>query len=173
MGRRERLLRSVYEKKRLSRGLNIFSFAASAVIAAAFAALAVFLFVAGEYFELLKLAVASGVPFFALGAVRDMIGAKRPYEVYTFYGECPKRALGGLSRGRRSPSFPSRHAYSAFVIATVFCFRSAPLGAGMLAAGALICACRVLLGIHFVRDVVCGAAVGVAAGVLGELLIVI
>ncbi len=172
MGRRERLLRSVYEKRRLTAALNIFSTAASVAVAAAFAALVVFLFVKGEYLRILRIAVFAGVPFFALGAVRGMIGAKRPYEVYTFYGECPKRGLLGRRSGKMSPSFPSRHAYSAFVIATVFLFEcSVPLGAVLLALGAMISAVRVLLGVHFVRDVVCGAAVGVMAGVLGELLI--
>lgn len=171
MGRRERLLRSIYERKALTRALNIFSTAASAVFVAAFAALLILIFARGGYLTLLKIAVSAGVPFIALGAVRDRIGAKRPYEVYEFYGECPKRGFFGLRRGGRSASFPSRHAYSAFVIATEIFFFSAPLGIAALALGAAICACRVLLGVHFVRDVACGAAVGALAGVLGELLI--
>ncbi len=172
MKKSERLLRSVYERPRLSLALNVFSFSVSALAAAAFCAALVLLFVRGEYFDFAKLAVSAGVPFFGVGLARRLINAKRPYEVYDFYKTCPKRSPFSRKKDEKldtGASFPSRHAYSAFVIATLLFFYFPAAGAVLLVLGALMCTARVLLGIHFWRDVITGAVIGVVAGMLGEI----
>lgn len=132
----------------------------------------VFLALEWENLEIVKLVITAGVPFILVGLVRSLIGAKRPFEVYDFYTESPKRGAFGIGRERGgSASFPSRHAYSAFVISVSLAFVSVPLGAVLLGLSVLMCVARVLLGIHFVRDVVAGALIGTAAAVLGEFLI--
>ena len=172
MERREKLLRSIYEKKRTYLALNVFSTAASLLAAAAFFVLILVLFIDGDHFGVLKVILSAGVPFFAVGFFRRIIDAKRPYEIYSFYEKNPKRALFGLvSKEESGASFPSRHAYSAFVIATLVFFELPAVGAVLWVTGALMCVCRVLLGVNFVRDVLCGAAIGALAGVLGEFLI--
>ena len=103
----------------------------------------------------------AGIPFILVDVFRRIINAKRPYELYDFY-ECPPKK-------REGRSFPSRHAYSAFVIATLAFAFSIPAGIVMACLGLALCVSRVLLGIHFIRDVLCGAAVGIIAGVLGLL----
>lgn len=174
MNKREKLLREIYERKRLALGLNIFSFSVSALCAAVFFALLAVLAWKREFLDVIAVILTTGVPFFAVGAVRRMINAPRPYEIYSFYEKNPKqlfpweRTEGKSDRGR---SFPSRHAYSAFAIATVVFFISPWLGAAMWTLGAFMCAARVLLGIHFIRDVICGAAVGVLAGTIGKFLL--
>ena len=67
--------------------------------------------------------------------------------------------------GSDNRSFPSRHAFCAFLIATMFAvvFRSFGGMVPLLLATALGVA-RVLEGVHFPRDVVAGAVLGVAAG---------
>ena len=72
-----------------------------------------------------------------------------------------------LSSRRTGLSFPSRHVFSAFLIGTVLLSESIALGAIVLALGLLIALARVVLLIHFVRDVIAGAVIGVLAGVLG------
>ncbi len=176
MERREKLLRSVYEKKKLSAALNMFSYLVSALSAAIYCALLLLFLLRGEHFEFLKIAISAGVPFFAVGIVRKTLNAKRPYEIYTFYEICPKHSPFSRKKSEKldtGASFPSRHAYSAFVIATLLSFIFPVAGALLALLAALMCVCRVLLGIHFVKDVVCGAAVGVISGVLGEFLFVI
>ena len=107
-----------------------------------------------------------------VGFARKIIGAKRPYEVYPFYEECPKRRFfGKMQKDEGGASFPSRHAYSAFVVASAVVFICVPVGAVIALVAVLMCACRVLLGIHFIRDVLAGAIIGVMAGVLGEFLL--
>ena len=84
-------------------------------------------------------------------------------ELYDFYIEKPKE-----KKGR---SFPSRHAYSAFALATLMIYLSIPAAVALFAVAILLCVFRVLLGIHFIRDVITGALVGAFAGVIGLLII--
>ncbi len=173
MEKKERLLRGVYENRGLARALGVFSLLVSALSALLYTGFLLLLLHRGEYFEFLKLAISAGAPFFAVGLVRKAVKAKRPYEIYDFYEECPKAALFSKKNGKKidtGDSFPSRHAYSAFVIATLLFFVCPAAGATLGILAILMCACRVLLGIHFLRDVLCGAAVGVLSGVLGEFL---
>ncbi len=97
--------------------------------------------------------------FVAMGLVRRWRNAPRPYEAFDIKPLVPKK---DLKIGR---SFPSRHAFCAFLIATMFAvvFRSFGGMVPLLLATALGVA-RVLEGVHFPRDVVAGAVLGVAAG---------
>ena len=101
----------------------------------------------------------SAVAFFAVSAVRAYIDAPRPYEVYPIFSAPPKN-----KKGR---SFPGRHAFSAFLVATLALPISPVLAIIGLVLGLLLSVSRVLLGIHFVRDVVCGAILGVISGAVG------
>ncbi len=91
--------------------------------------------------------------------VRAIINAKRPYEVYDYTPPVNKK-----TKGR---SFPSRHTVCAFIIAMAFMYIQLRLGIIMLILAALIGVTRVLAGVHFVRDVIGGAAIGIIIGVLG------
>ena len=110
---------------------------------------------------LIETLIITGVPFVALSVMRLMINAPRPYELLEFYEKKPKNKSGR--------SFPSRHVFSVFVIGTVMIPTSAFLGVSLLVLGTALGAMRVLLGVHFIRDVVAGALVGVLSGVIGLL----
>ena len=93
--------------------------------------------------------------------LRKVINAPRPYEVFDAAPVIPKDTRGN--------SFPSRHAFSIFVIAMTFC-ACCPLtwaGPVMLAAGVLLAVIRVVSGVHFPCDVVVGALLGMLAGFVG------
>ncbi len=114
----------------------------------------------------LILARAIIVPLDALILItvfRRAVNRKRPYEVYD-----TASAIGKKTKGK---SFPSRHVFSVFLIAmTYLCLSPWPEAAALLfAAGVLLGAVRVLTGVHFVSDVLCGAAAGILAGVAGYL----
>ena len=94
-----------------------------------------------------------------ISIVRALINAKRPYEVYDY-----TPAVHKDTKGR---SFPSRHTVSAFIIAMAFMYINPKIGMIMLVIAALIGVTRVLAGVHFIRDVISGAAIGVIIGVLG------
>ena len=116
-----------------------------------------------EFF--IRLAVAGAIPFILLSVLRRLINAPRPYELYPFYKEAPK--------GKRGMSFPSRHVFSAFTVSALVSVISPWLSVAAAAAGITLAVSRVLLGIHFMRDVTAGALVGAVSGLLGLFIIVI
>lgn len=102
------------------------------------------------------------VPFGTLilvTVIRALINAKRPYEVYHY--------TPPVHKSTRGKSFPSRHTVCAFIIAMAFLYVQVKLGVIMLVIAAVIGVVRVLSGVHFIRDVVSGAAIGVIIGLLG------
>ena len=88
--------------------------------------------------------------------VRKLYSAPRPYEVW---GIAPL-----LYKDTKGKSFPSRHAFSVFVIGMVYFYDKTALGAVVFFAGAVLSFVRVIGGVHFVKDVLAGAAFGVFAG---------
>lgn len=107
----------------------------------------------------LRFALTCGIPFLLLSAARRLLDRPRPFEVYDLE---PLLPLG--SRGR---SFPSRHVFSIFVIGAAWLHLAPWVGAVLLGLGALLAVLRVVSAVHFPRDVIVGAAIGVACGILG------
>lgn len=89
-------------------------------------------------------------------AIRYVINAKRPYEVYNYTPAVKKETKG--------KSFPSRHTASAFIIALAFLYVDAKVGVVMLFIATAIGITRVLSGVHFVRDVIGGALISILIG---------
>lgn len=110
---------------------------------------------------------AISVPFISfcvLSAVRYFINRPRPYEKSVLI----KPVNGKTTKGK---SMPSRHTFSVFIIAfTAFCF-SPVLGVCLFAAGVLLGTVRVLLGVHFISDVIVAATAAAAAGFVGFCII--
>ena len=104
-----------------------------------------------------------GVSFIILSVIRDRINSPRPYEVFDIPPVIDKKTTGH--------SFPSRHIFSIFVIATTFFYFFPAFGILLAIVGALLAANRVIGGVHFLRDVIAGALSGIAAGVIGYYLI--
>lgn len=158
----EKILRRVYENSTLTLVLKLFSHLVGAFSVAVFALMLVFYFKISISAALSYLA-SLGLPFAIVSAIRLLIDAKRPYQLYDFYDSKPKSKSGS--------SFPSRHAFSAFAIGTLALFTHTALGIILLVLGILMCACRVLCGMHFIRDVVCGAIIGAVSSVIGALIL--
>ncbi len=103
------------------------------------------------------------VPYFAVTLLRYFLDAKRPYEVYNIYEKPPK--------SKRGKSFPSRHVFSAFLIGTA-AISAAPVFASiLLGLSVLLGVCRVLLGVHFTRDCIAGALMGIVCGAIALLIL--
>jgi membrane-associated phospholipid phosphatase len=94
--------------------------------------------------------------------LRHWLNFPRPYEQPDFEPLLHKDTAGH--------SFPSRHAMSAAVIAIAWLRVCPPVGVALVLLTLAICATRVLAGMHFVRDVAVGAALGFALGALGMFL---
>lgn len=96
--------------------------------------------------------------FIAVTLLRLRLNAVRPYEKFGF---APL-----IKKDKKGQSFPSRHAFSAAVIAVnvgVYCL---PLGILLSAVALAIAFLRVVLGVHFIRDVAFGIIAGVAIGLI-------
>ena len=85
----------------------------------------------------------------------------------------PRPVLEGLPPLGGAPSslsFPSAHAVSSFAVATAM-VRVDPATAGALLVALLISACRPYLGMHYPSDVLAGALLGIALGLIVPLSI--
>ena len=109
--------------------------------------------------EFLRFTLIPLATLIVISIIRAVINARRPYEVYDY-----TPPVGGHTHGK---SFPSRHTVSAFIIAMAFLYIQTRIGVIMLLIAAAIGLTRILSGVHFVRDVVGGAAIGVIVGVIG------
>lgn len=152
----------VYNSKKLTVFLQAVNAFVSLSTAVVFFAL-FFDFLFESPIKLLKFLVVVGAPFIAVTVARRIINAKRPYEIYDFYENPPK--------AKKGYSFPSRHAVSVLAVATVALFFKWYLGVPLLLLGTMMCAARVLLGIHFIKDVFAGALTGIVCAVIGTLLL--
>lgn len=108
-----------------------------------------------------KAFLVPAVSFVAVSLFRKALNAPRPYEAF---GLPPV-----INKSTKGESFPSRHAFSIFVIGMAF-LATCPLpwaGWLILALGICLATVRVLAGVHFPRDVIAGALIGIGCGVLG------
>lgn len=149
----------------LNRCFTALDYLSVAVVAFIFL-LCVFLKINEEIIHGVRLILAAAVPFGIVSGARFFINSSRPYEVYDFSEFTDKCLLK-----KSGKSFPSRHVFSAFLIA-VLAFSISPIfGIIGLIAGGVLAFCRVSLGIHFIKDVVFGAIIGVFSAIIGLLII--
>ena len=120
-----------------------------------------FLFISRD-FRVLLITCPPLAGFILVSWIRSGFNMKRPYEKYDIIPLIEKKTEGN--------SFPSRHVFSAFVIGGSLIPVSIPLCLIIIFSGALIAVCRVLSGVHFIVDVVFGAAFGSAFSMIFVIL---
>lgn len=103
------------------------------------------------------------VTFAAVTLFRKVCNSKRPYEVWGISPLIPKDTKG--------KSFPSRHVFSIYIIAMAAGYVCRPAAVVLMLAGIFLAAARVIGRVHFVKDVVAGAALGIVLGWLGFFVI--
>ena len=96
-------------------------------------------------------------------AINEGIGS----ELFLKFTLIPLCTLILVNKNTTGKSFPSRHTVSAFIIAMAFLYVNTNLGIIMLCLATAIGLTRILSGVHFVRDVVGGAAIGIFIGIIG------
>lgn len=133
----------------------------------AFSYLSVLLFLLFQrrYLEGAVLLFVPMVTFFLVSLFRSSYGAKRPYEIYDIEPLIKKETV--------KKSFPSRHVFSIYVIGTSLCFFSLPLGIAICAAGLILAVIRVVTAVHFPKDVICGAILGVLSGCMVKVVLAV
>ncbi|MBQ8719987.1 MAG: phosphatase PAP2 family protein [Clostridia bacterium] len=155
----ERMLKKIHENKLHRTVLRAVSYITALLSVGAFVYLCVSYYLK-EPISVIEPIIICGVPFAIVSVFRRIVDVPRPYEVYSLFGE-------DLPKDKKGRSFPSRHTFSAFVIGTLLAFTSLSLGIALLIFALAMAIARVLLGVHFVRDVVAGGAIGIASAVIG------
>ena len=143
------------------RMLKLISKTASAIVYAAYVSVCLYL-LAKRDTRLIAMVLICGVPFVLVSLLRKKFNAPRPYQVLDIDPLIPREKQGC--------SFPSRHVFSAFIIATALCIVNLPLAIFVALAGCVMMITRVIGGIHFPRDVIAGAIIGIVCGGIGILL---
>jgi membrane-associated phospholipid phosphatase len=164
--RLEKLYERVYSHPRLVSALYILGSVAVVYVILGFVTVVSALVLDGAYLDCAKLLALAAIPFAVVSVMRFILSSDRPYEVIDLAQFEKMRATR-----KKGKSFPSRHVFSAFLIGVLSFSYSLLLGIIVLALGAFIALSRVLLGIHFVKDVVVGALIGVLSGVIALLIL--
>ncbi len=151
----------VYKSRRIGSLLKCIGYLAVVLAAVAYAVRLLSFFTVGGInpAQALAFVVTTAVPFASVSTVRRLINAPRPYEMLDFYEVKPKDKCG--------QGFPSRHVFSIFLIAASVALWRPYIAVVLAVLGIALAISRVLLGIHYVRDVVCGAILGTVSGVIG------
>ena len=102
--------------------------------------------------------IVPAVVFIAVSIMRALINYPRPFQKYHFDPILPHK---------KGQSFPSRHTASAVVIAMACLYVSIPYGIIMLILSTLVAVTRVMVGIHYIRDILAAAVIAVGLGLLG------
>lgn len=109
--------------------------------------------------DLLRTVMTCGISFLTVSLFRHFYNAPRPYEKD---GVTP--LIEVKTKGR---SFPSRHVFSAFVIAVSVLYFQVIWGIILLCLAALLAYLRTALKVHYIKDVVVGALFGILCGIIG------
>lgn len=103
--------------------------------------------------------VVPAISFILLTFFRKAVNAPRPYEVLDIDPIIKKNTKGN--------SFPSRHVFSVFVIAMSIYYVWPSVGIVLMFIGIIIAIIRVIGGVHFPRDVIVGALMGIGCSIIG------
>lgn len=110
-----------------------------------------------EWIGAAALTLVPAVSFVLVSVFRKVYNAKRPYEVYDF------KPL--IEKDTKGKSFPSRHVFSIFVIGSSLLWLYPYAGVLVCVMGCGLAVVRVVTGVHFPKDVVAGAVVGIVCGI--------
>ena len=112
----------------------------------------------GGWFILSTTVLIMGGGFFLLSLGRSFYNRPRPYQTWDIQPLIKKDSLG--------KSFPSRHVFSATVIAMLVLTLNPWLGGTMLFLAMALAFLRVLGGVHYPSDVLAGYVIGILVGLL-------
>lgn len=116
-----------------------------------------------DYSGILRVISVPAISLIIVSVVRKIVNAPRPYEKYDITPLYNKKTKGN--------SFPSRHAFSVFIIAFAAGYVYWPLGTAIFVLGVLLAATRVLCGVHFIKDVLSGFISALIFGILGFVIL--
>ena len=158
----KKIMTYLEERRGLTKALVGIERGIEAAVIIAFALFIIYTVYTSAGYALLSAATCL-VALYVCTVLRMVLNRPRPYEVY----DC----LPAMHKDTKSKSFPSRHLTSIAVI-SVCLFKINPLlGIPFILLTFVMGFLRVFLGVHFIKDVTVGAAIGFAFGIVGMYLV--
>ncbi len=108
---------------------------------------------------LLRAILVPAISFVVVSVFRQLVNRPRPYERFG--------VPAALAKDTAGKSFPSRHVFSVFVIASTIFVWNHPAGIALGILGIVLAAIRVIGGVHTVADVTAGMIAGILSGIIG------
>lgn len=151
------------DNPRLAWGIHMLNKACTGLMYAAYPLLLLYMLVNRDS-EILQAVLVPGISFVLLSVGRHLLNRPRPYEAF----EVPPV----IKKDTKGKSFPSRHVFSATMIAMTFLLISpwSWVGVIFLLVTLLLAVVRVVSGVHYISDVLAGIVVGVLAAIVGYIL---
>lgn len=148
----------------MAKGIHIANKLCTGLMYVSYPVLVAYLFLQKDVL-LWRAILVPAISFVLLSVSRYFINRKRPYEVFEFPPVIKKDTKG--------KSFPSRHVFSATMIALTFLFASPWMwiGALFLLVSFILAGVRVVSGVHFISDVIAGIVVAIVASGIGYFII--
>lgn len=158
-----KMVNNIKANKRLERALVFANSILTGVVYISFPILLFALAYNKKYDQLIRIVLVCGISFVLVSVFRYFFNAKRPYAMYGYEPVVAKEKEG--------QSMPSRHVFSAFVIACAFAYVDLRFSIIYFVVATLIAIHRVIVGVHFIKDVVVGALIGIISGLIGFFII--
>lgn len=151
------------DNPKMARGIHIANKICTLSMYLAYPLLVLYMFWMRDAYVARVLIVPSN-SFIILSVFRYLVNRPRPYEKF----DIPPV----IAKDTKGKSFPSRHVFSAMVIAMTFLLASpwSWLGVVFVVVAVLLAIVRVLSGVHYVSDVVAGGMFAVVAAVVGYIV---
>lgn len=106
-----------------------------------------------------KLILAPLTSFIFVSFIRKYLDSPRPY---TKYNITPI-----VKKDKEGESMPSRHIFSITIIAMCWLYIYQPVGIILLVMTFVLAVLRVVMGVHFIKDVIAGIICGIICGFIG------
>ena len=126
--------------------------------AAVYCGLIIYSFAKEDYLMFTKCIVVPATAFVVVSIFTKLIDSPRPY---TKYDITPL-----INKDKTGESFPSRHTLSAFLITMTGFYVYFPVGIVLAVMSLIIAITRVVSGVHFTKDVIAGAVIGILSGII-------
>lgn len=163
MNKKEKYIHDMDRRRRYARPIKMIDRILTYLTFVSYPVMLIYLLIAHQLRNALIFLLVPAVGFIIVTIIRDRINEQRPYEVYEYPSVIEKSTHGH--------SFPSRHAFSIFMIAVTFLFENLALGICFMALGVILAVIRVISGVHFAHDVVAGALSAVIYGCIAYALV--
>ena len=158
----ERISAPFRTRPQTARALAFLDKALVALIAAVYLGVLAWLALSGDP-RLARAVLVPGIGFVVVSGARVAINAPRPYEAY--------RIDPLIHKDTQGKSMPSRHLFSACIIACTLLWIEPWWGALAFIACAIVAFCRIIGGVHFPRDVVVALLLAFLCAAIGYILV--